>query len=51
MGPFLAASLEELITRDHPGRPMRTLVQKRNIFRATLRKDVAGGLEKQNLML
>jgi hypothetical protein len=27
------------------------LVQKRNIFRATLRKDVAGGLEKQNLML
>ena len=51
MWAFLAASLEELITRDPPGRPMRALVQKRNIFRATLRKDVAGGLEKQNLML
>jgi hypothetical protein len=51
MWAFLAASLEELITRDPPGRPMRTLVQKRNIFRATLRKDVAGGLEKQNLIL
>jgi hypothetical protein len=46
---FLATSLEELITRDHPGRPMRTLVQKLNIFRSTVRKDGAGGLETQIL--
>ena len=33
MWAFLAASLEELITMDPPGRPMRALVQKLNIFR------------------
>jgi len=42
---FPAASLEELITRDPAGRPMRTLVKKLNIFRAAVRKDIAGGLE------
>ncbi len=51
MWAFHATSLEELITRDPPCRPMRTMVQKRNIFRATVRKDGAGGLERQNLML
>ncbi len=51
MWTILAASLEELIPRDPPGRPMRTLVQNRNIFRATVRKDVGGGLERQNLIL
>jgi hypothetical protein len=53
MWAFLATSLEELITMEPPGRPMRTLVQKRNIFSATahVRKDIAGGLERQNLML
>ncbi len=49
MWPFLAASLEELITRDPPGRPMRALVQKLNIFRTTVSKDVAGGLAIQIL--
>ncbi len=49
MGPFLAASLEELITMDPPGRPMRALVQKRNIFRITVSKEVAGGLDIQIL--
>ena len=49
MGPFLAASLEELITMDPPGRPMRALVQKLNIFRTTVSKDVAGGLAIQIL--
>jgi hypothetical protein len=39
MGPFLAASLEELIT----------MVQKRNIFRITVSKEVAGGLDIQIL--
>jgi hypothetical protein len=37
MWTFLAASLEELITRDPPGRPMKTLVHKVNIFRTTVR--------------
>jgi hypothetical protein len=32
MWTFLAASLEELITRDLPGRPMRTSVQNLNLF-------------------
>ncbi len=45
MWTFLAASLEKLITRDPLGRPMRTLVQKLNIFRTTVRKDGASGLE------
>ncbi len=45
MGPFLAASLEEVITMDPPGRPMRALEQKRNIFRITVSKEVAGGLD------
>ncbi len=49
MWPFLAASLQELITRDPPGRPMRALVQKLNIFRTTVSKDVAGGLAIQIL--
>ncbi len=49
MWTSLAASLEELITKDPPGRPMRTLVQKRNIFRSTVRKDIAGALEIQIL--
>ena len=46
---FLAASPEELITMDPPGRPMRALVQKRNIFRITVSKEVAGGLDIQIL--
>ena len=49
MWPFLVASREELITRDPWGRPKPTLGQKRNIFRTTVRKDVAGGLERQIL--
>jgi hypothetical protein len=49
MWPFLVASLEELITRDPWGRPKPTLGQKLNIFRTTVRKDVAGGLERQIL--
>ena len=49
MWAFLAASLEELITRDPWGRPKPTLGQKLNIFRTTVRKDVAGGLERQIL--
>ena len=49
MCPFLVASLEELITRDPCGRPKPTLGQKLNIFRTTVRKDVAGGLEIQIL--
>ncbi len=49
MWTFLAASLEELITRDPPGRPMRALVQKMNIFRTTVSKDEAGGLAIQIL--
>ncbi len=44
MWPFLVVSLEELITRDPWGRPKPTLGQKLNIFRTTLRKDVAEGL-------
>jgi hypothetical protein len=44
MWTFLAASLEELITRNPPGRPKRTLGQRLNIFRTTVRKDSAGGL-------
>ncbi len=47
--PFLAASLEELITRDPLVRPMRALVQKLNIFRTTVSNDVAGGLAIQIL--
>jgi hypothetical protein len=49
MWPFLAASLEELITRDPPGGPMMALVQKLNIFRTTVSKDVAGVLAIQIL--
>jgi hypothetical protein len=49
MWPFLVASLEERITRDPWGRPKPTLGQKLNIFRTTVRKDVAGGLERQIL--
>jgi hypothetical protein len=49
MWTFLAASLEELITRDPPDRPMRALVQKLNIFMTTVSKDVAGGLAIQIL--
>ncbi len=49
MWPFLAASLEELITRNPAGRPMRALVQELNIFRTTVRKDVAGELARQIL--
>ncbi len=45
MWTFLAASLEELMSPGTPGQAMRTLVQKRNIFRSTVRKDGAGGLE------
>jgi hypothetical protein len=44
MWTFLAASLE-----DPPGRPMKTLAHKVNIFRTTVRKDGAGGLEIQIL--
>ncbi len=49
MLPFLAANLEELITRDPQGRPMRALVQKLNIFMTTVSKNVAGGLAIQIL--
>jgi hypothetical protein len=48
---LMAASLVELITRDSPGRPMRTLVQKLSIFKATVRKDGAGGLDIQIYLL
>ncbi len=47
MWTFLASSLEDFITRDPWGRPKTTLGQKLNIFRTTVRKDGAGGLEKQ----
>ncbi len=36
-------------TRDPWGRPKPTLGQKLNIFRTTVRKDVAGGLKRQIL--
>jgi hypothetical protein len=49
MWTFLASTLQELITRDPWGRPKPTLGQKLNIFRTTVRKDVAGGLDKQIL--
>ncbi len=49
MWTFMTTNLEELITRDPPGRPMRTLVQKLNIFMTTVSKDVAGGLAIQIL--
>jgi hypothetical protein len=51
MWTFLAASLEELITRDPPGRPMRTLVQKLNIFRTTVKKYGAGRLDKKSYFM
>ncbi len=49
MWTLLASTLQELITRDPWGRPKPTLGQKLNIFRTTVRKDVAGGLERQIL--
>ena len=51
MWTLLASTLQELITRDPWGRPKPTLGQKLNFFRTTVRKDIAGGLERQNLML
>jgi hypothetical protein len=41
MWTFLAASLEELITRDPWGRPKTTLGTKLSILRTTVRKDGA----------
>jgi hypothetical protein len=49
MWTFLASTLQELITWNPWGRPKPTLGQKLNIFRTTVRKDVAGGLEIQIL--
>jgi hypothetical protein len=42
-------SLEEFITRTLLGRPKRTLGQKLNIFRTSVKKDGAGRLEIQIL--
>jgi hypothetical protein len=42
MWTFLAVSLEELITRDPPGQAH---------FQVNCEENVAGGLERQNLML
>ncbi len=47
MWTFMTTSLEELITRVLLGRPKRTLGQKLNIFRTSVKKDGAGRLEIQ----
>jgi hypothetical protein len=49
MWTFMTTSLEELITRVLLGRPKRTLGQKLNIFRTSVKKDGAGRLEIQIL--
>ena len=49
MWTFMTTSLEEFITRTLLGRPKRTLGQKLNIFRTSVKKDGAGRLEIQIL--
>ena len=44
MWTFMTTSVEELITRVLLGRPKRTLGQKLNIFRTSVKKDGAGRL-------